>query len=131
MASNYKVVKYVFKPNSPLGYYIKKEKESFPGIFTILELLFAIRDILNKYKCSNLMTDPSIHWNKELEIIFHQESTHQTELKALINSHILPVPANVSQLSQIRIIKHVIPAMTNEEASTSTIKYRRTKSKKD
>jgi len=75
------------------------------------------------------MTDFSIRWNRELAIIFRQERTNQTEIKALLESHILSVPANVNQLSQIRIIikKPTVPAMTNEEASTSSIKYKRTK----
>ena len=128
MAMNYTVKKHVFKPDSALGYYIKKEKVNFPDIFTSLELLFALKDILTKYDCSNLMTDFSIRWNRELAIIFRQERTNQTEIKALLESHILSVPANVTQLSQIKIIKKpTVPAMTNEEASTSSKKYKKTK----
>jgi hypothetical protein len=128
MAMNYSVKKHIFKPDSALGYYIKKEQANFPDIFTSLELLFALKDILAKYDCSNLMKDYSIKWNKDLAFIFCQEITKQTEIKALLESHILTVPANVNQLSQIRIIKKpTVPAMTNEEASTSSKKYKKTK----
>jgi len=125
---NFTVKKHVFKPDSALGPYIKKEKTNFPDIFTSLELLFALKDILAKYDCSNLMKDHSIKWNKELAFIFRQEITKQTEFKALLESHILTVPTNVNQLSQIKIIKKpTVPAMTNEEASTSSKKYKKTK----
>jgi len=130
MATNFITGKFVFKPNSTLGYYLKKGKENFPEIFTSRDLILALRDILRKYNLQKFLTENSIRWNKELEIIFRQESTNQNELKPLLEAHILPVPANVSQLSLIQIIQHVYPAITNDEkdeASTSKIKYRRTK----